>query len=68
MLGLWFIIDELFHFLFGEQIIASINGFIAYSDFGNITNWLASAFHKHIIRIQQIAVDILNNLSTVASI
>ena len=51
LLRLWFHLDELFHFLFSKQIIATINRLVAYSNFGYIANWSISAFNKHVICI-----------------
>lgn len=51
-----------FHFFLCEQIIPAINRLIANSDFRNVAKRFIPTFDKHIIHIQQIAVDIVNNL------
>ena len=63
-----FFLNELLHFLFREKIIAAINGFVADSDLGHITQRFISALYEHVISIQQIAVDILDDLGAVTGV
>ena len=56
------------HFFFREKIIATVNRLVSDADIRHMTDWFVAAFHKYIIGIQEICVDILCNVHLFAGI
>ena len=63
--GSRFFCNEVLHRFLSEKIVPAIYRLVSNANFRNVADRLISAFHKNVVSIQKIAIDVFRNLGTI---